>query len=218
MTDQETTEPEYDAEYEDTAPEEAPAAAPHPEATRAALPAEAPPMDPHYPPPVPQARSRNPQARNPWLAAIFSMFPGVGNVYNGLYLRGAAIFLIFIGAIALAHDTRPPEAVLLVFAIIFIWLFNIFDAYRQATYINFGYRPDAGWQEKPKVSNWGSGGLAAGVAVFLLGLYGLLRDRFDIDFTVLVDWWYVWFMAFGLFLIYQWWRRLKGSKDEAEEY
>lgn len=144
-----------------------------------------------------------PTVRNPLLAGFFSLFPGLGNVYNGLYLRGVTFFLICFGLIGLATDTQPPEAVLLVFTVIFTWLFNIFDAYRQATLINYGYAPDAELPDKPRIPTWGSGGLIAGVAVFVVGLYGFLRDRFDIDLAVLVDYWYVFFMAFGAFLIVQ---------------
>ena len=160
-------------------------------------------MEANYPPPPVPTRTAAPQARTPLLAGIFSVFPGLGNVYNGLYLRGATFFLIFFGLILVASGTEPPEAVILVFSIIFVWLFNIFDAYRQATFINLGFQPDLSFPSKSRATSWGSGGMVAGIAVFLLGLYGLLREQFDFDFTFLVDHWYVLFMAFGAFLIAQ---------------
>ena len=184
MADHETTEPEAAAHPGDAPPP----APPRPEAqyVRQAPPRHAPSS-----------------ARNPLLAGFLSIFPGLGNVYNGLYLRGITFFALFFGLIALGVDTRPPEAVLLVFAVIFTWLLNIFDAYRQATLINFGYPPDLDMPERSRIPTWGSGGLVGGVAVFLVGLYGFLRDRFDIDLSILVDYWYVFFMAFGAFLIAQ---------------
>ena len=171
------------------------------------------------PPPVPPQAS--PTTRSPILAAMLSIFPGLGNVYNGLYLRGITFFLICMGFIALAADTRPPEAVLLIFAVIFVWLFNLFDAFRQATLINYGYASDLETAARPRPSSWGSGGLVAGIAVFLLGLYGLLKDRFDIDLSLLVDYWYVLFMAFGAFLIVQAVRQQRNAEaglgEEEEE-
>ncbi len=173
---------------------------PETESRERAAPPPAPPEARYPPAAVP--KEPTPQARTPLLAAIFSLFPGLGNVYNGLYLRGITFFLIIVGLIALANGTRPPEAVFLVFSVIFVWLFNIFDAYRQATFINYGYTPDLDWPSKPRrFGSWGSGGLVAGVAVFLIGFYGLLRETLDIDLSILADYWYVLFMAFGAFLI-----------------
>ncbi len=155
---------------------------------------------PHYAHPA-APRQDSPQARMPFLAAFFSLFPGLGNVYNGLYLRGITFFVICIGLIGLASQSRVEERVLLVFTVIFVWLFNIFDAYRQATLINYGYTPELEPADKPRIPAWGSGGLVAGVVVFALGLYGLLRQQFDIDLALLAEYWYVLFMAFGAFLI-----------------
>lgn len=170
-----------------------------------------------YPPPTPSSPPReNPTTRTPILAALLSVFPGLGNVYNGLYLRGATIFLICFGLIALASGTQPPEAVLLVFAVIFVWLFNLFDAYRQATLINFGYTP-ADPAPTPRPAPYGSGGMVAGIAVFLLGFYGLLREHFHIDLTLLVDYWYVLFMAFGGFLVAQTVLERRKESEDAED-
>ncbi len=194
MTDQDMTEHEVDHQPEASQPEAPRHEAPRPEAAH--------PGAPPYLPPAPPTQS-SPTTRTPFLAALFSVFPGLGNVYNGLYLRGVTVFLICSGLIALASGTHPPEAVLLTFAVIFVWLFNIFDAYRQATLINYGYAPELQTPVKPRNAPYGSGGMVAGIAVFLLGLYGLLRERFDIDLSLLVEYWYLLFMAFGAFLIAQ---------------
>lgn len=192
MSDPETMETEP-ATDETSASTSAPPAPPLP-APRAPEPA---PHYAHHAPP----RQDSPQPRMPFLAAFFSLFPGLGNIYNGLYLRGITIFVICIGLVGLASQSQVEERVLLVFTLIFVWLFNIFDAYRQATLINYGYTPEIEPAAKPKIPAWGSGGLVAGVVVFVLGLYGLLRQQFDIDLALLAEYWYVLFMAFGAFLI-----------------
>ena len=216
MSNRETTENELEhAEAEHAGIEHAEIEQPRAEPSRPAAP-PAPPLSRevrYAPPPVPKETPQ--QVRTPFLAAFFGLFPGLGNVYNGLYLRGITFFLIVIGLITVAQDTRPPETVLLIFAIIFTWLFSIFDAYRQATLINYGYAPDLEMPDKPRFSGWGSGGLTAGVAVFLLGLYGLLRDRFDLDLSLLVDYWYLLFMIFGAFLIA--WTLIQRNKPEEGE-
>ncbi len=150
-------------------------------------------------PPAPKQEAA--QARMPFLAGMFSLFPGLGNVYNGLYLRGVTFFLVCIGLIGLASGARVEERVLFIFSVIFVWFFNIFDAYRQATLINYGYTPGDELGDKPRISAWGSGGVVAGVVVFALGFYGFLREHFEIDLTLLAEHWYLLFMAFGAFLI-----------------
>jgi TM2 domain-containing membrane protein YozV len=82
-------------------------------------------------PVAPPAVSR----KNPFLAALLSAFPGLGNIYNGLYLRGITFFLLIVSLIGITmrgHD-------LFGMAIAFFWLFNVIDSYRQATLINYGY-------------------------------------------------------------------------------
>ncbi len=190
MTDPETT--ANDAESRESAP--APPAPPAP-------PPSAPSNDAHYTAPPSGRQQESPPARMPFLAAFFSVFPGLGNIYNGLYLRGITFFLIVFGLIGLAGESRGAEQPLLIFSAIFVWFFNLFDAYRQATLINYGYSPDDELPVKPRVSGWGSGGLVAGVVVFAIGLFGLLREYFDIDLSWLADHWYLLFMAFGGYMI-----------------
>lgn len=199
MPEQEMTEPEaqtHPAEAAETRP-------PQPEA--------------HYLP-LAQPAPTLPAARTPLLAGFFSLFPGLGNIYNGLYLRGITFFLICFGLIGLAVDTQPPEAVLLVFTVIFTWFFNIFDAYRQATLINYGYTPDAELRDRSRLPTWGSGGLVAGVTVFVIGLYGFLRETYDIDLSLLADHWYLFFMAFGAVLIAQTIRQRRREAEPSTEH
>ena len=214
MSDHETTENEVEhAEDEHAEPEHA-----EPEHAEPARPEAPPPAPPRYAPPPalpPAPPQETPQqVRTPFLAAFFSLFPGMGNVYNGLYLRGITFFMIIIGLIALATGSREPEVVLLVFSTIFVWMFNIFDAYRQATLINLGYGTDVEMPDKPCSSTWGSGGLTAGVAVFLLGLYGFMREHLRIDLSLLVEYWYILFMIFGGALIA--WTMMQRKKTEEE--
>ncbi len=42
--------------------------------------------------------------KNPILAAVLSLFPGIGNVYNGLYMRGVTFFLVI--ACLIGHHGR----------------------------------------------------------------------------------------------------------------
>ena len=209
MADQEAM--ENDAEYHEEEEEVEAAPPPPPRASEYAA-SEAREPETRYALP-PEPRRANPQARMPFLAAFFSIFPGVGNIYNGLYMRGITFFVIIIGLIGLAASAdNEQEGVPLVFTVIFVWLFNLFDAYRQATLINFGHTPDVELA-KPKIPTWGSGGMVAGVVVFVLGFYGFLRETFHIDLSLLADYWYVLFMAFGAFLIFRSWSERNKSAE-----
>ena len=200
MADPETTPNETIAETTHgeaaTPPVPPPAATPQSSAPPAAE------ADPRYAlPPAPQQSP--PQARIPLLAALFSAFPGLGNVYNGLYSRGITFFVICFGLIGIAGSTDVEARAIPIFGAIFVWLFNIFDAYRQATLINYGYVADQ-LPAKPRVAPWGSGGLVLGVAVFLIGFYFFLHNRFDFDLSIVFDNIDILVMAFGAFLIGRW--------------
>ncbi len=225
MADSETTQNET-ARDEEAAPaaEAVPAAETAPATAAPAPPPELPPMayetDPRYAA-LPAPRPSRPQARMPFLASLFSVFPGLGNVYNGLYLRGITFFVICIGLIGVAASSQAEEQMILVIlAVVFVWLFNIFDAYRQATLINYGYTPSSELPIKASVPAWSSGGLMLGVVVFLLGFYFFLHNRFDFDLSVVIDNIDVLLMLFGGFLIGRWvieWKKSQAGSEVASE-
>ena len=57
---------------------------------------------------------RNPMKKHPFLAAFLSFFPGLGNIYNGLYLRGVIFFTVVAALMAMGGDkarTTPRPSV-----------------------------------------------------------------------------------------------------------
>ncbi len=160
--------------------------------------APVPPISPI--PPVAQGRPmRDPiHTKNPFLAGLLSGFPGLGNVYNGLYLRGLVQFLI-IGTLInmLDHGGSP----FLGMALAFFWAFNVLDAYRQAVLINFGYSQDLGLVDLPKRPRAGQGGLLAGIILTGLGTIAFLDQYVNLDLRWLYDLWPLVIVAAGLWLI-----------------
>lgn len=144
--------------------------------------------------------------RTPGLAAFLSVVPGLGNIYNGLYVRGISFFLIYVSLFALTihsgESGREENLALLIPSLCFFWLFNLFDAYRQATLINHHYAGGGPLDEAPVVSTL-AGSLGLGVVLVVIGLYGLLDRYFDIDFLWLFDRWPLFIIAFGAWLIFQ---------------
>ncbi|MEA2602633.1 MAG: hypothetical protein QOF89_3625 [Acidobacteriota bacterium] len=139
--------------------------------------------------------------KNPILAMVLSLFPGMGNVYNGLYLRGMTFFLVIASLIGVVSRRHHGEE-LFVFAIFFFWLFNVIDAYRQATLINYGYAQDLGLTDLPRHPRASQGGLAAGILLTLIGLFALADRYLDIRLDWIFDLWPFALVAGGLWLIW----------------
>jgi Domain of unknown function (DUF5668) len=148
--------------------------------------------------------------KKPALAAFLSMFPGLGNIYNGLYLRGLIFFLIFITMVGIVVKDGS-NAPFFGPAIAFFLLFNIIDAYRQAVLINYGYQQDLGILDLPKRPRPGQGGFAAGVILVLIGVYALLEQYVRIDLDWLFDLWPLLAIALGGWLI---WGTVRDRKKE----
>lgn len=151
-------------------------------------------------PPVPYAPT-GPAPKSPLLAAFFSfLVPGLGHIYVGLYQRAVIIFAAWVAIFSSSIDNEnSSEMGVLVPLMVFIWLFNIFDAYRQATFAVWG-EPE---EIKAATRERGKSGLTFGIALFALGLYGLLRKYFEIDLSFLLDHWYLVVMVVGGWLIWQ---------------
>ena len=71
--------------------------------------------------------------KSPGLAAFLSLFPGLGQVYNGRIARAFVFFFAWVGAIYLTSTGHEfPFA----FVIPFVYLFNIIDAWKGANAVN----------------------------------------------------------------------------------
>lgn len=151
------------------------------------------------PAPAPLAAGQLPfERKRPLLAGLLSGFPGMGNVYNGLYLRGLIQFLIVAGLMGLVD--RSGNA-FFVMTMIFFWAFSVLDAYRQAMLINYGYAQDLGLLDQPQRPKAGQGGLIAGFILTLLGIVATLEQYVDVDLRWLYDLWPVLLIGVGLWLI-----------------
>jgi hypothetical protein len=142
--------------------------------------------------PVPVGR------KNPGLAALLSLFPGVGHIYNGLYMRGVTFFLVVACLIGIVTNGRHP---LFGLAIAFFWIFNVIDAYRQAALINYGYAQDLGLLDMPKVPRAGQGGLMAGLLLSLVGFVAIADQYLEIRLDWIFDLWPFALVAVGVWLI-----------------
>lgn len=139
----------------------------------------------------------SPMYKRPLLAGFLSAFPGVGNIYNGLYLRGLAFFLMAVTSIHMVIDRGELWG----FVVAFVWIFNIIDAWRQANLINLGYSTDLGVTDTPRRQSLGRNSLIPGFLLIVFGFAALLDLAFDIDVDWLIDAWPIYLIVAGIWLV-----------------
>jgi TM2 domain-containing membrane protein YozV len=148
------------------------------------------------PPPLPAGQApfvRLP--KSPGLAAFLSLFPGLGQIYNGRIARAFVFFFAWVGSIYLtASGHEFPFA----FVIPFVYLFNIIDAWKGAHAANarfLGGRSDVEEQQHVESPAWGGSLVLFGVLILLNNLGWLDLDR-------LARYWPLILIALGAYFVY----------------
>ncbi len=168
------------------------------------------------PPPAPPETAPRPapvvvvEKKSPGLAGVLSaIFPGLGQLYLGLYQRAFKIAAVFVGLIWLitVNFMGGRTTPLLGMGIAFIWFFGIIDAVRQAKAINSGYIEAGGLAGSERLVRKAPESVASltwGVILVGIGTLWLLDRYVDLDrFWALVEDWLapVSFILLGLILI-----------------
>lgn len=153
---------------------------------------------PAYAPAAPAYAEAHPLRKSPRLSMALSLFPGLGNIYNGLYIRGLIQFLIVGSFMTLLDKTDSPFFGM---GMVFFWAFNVLDSYRQAVLINHGYSQDLGLVDLPEKPRPGQGGLIAGIILTFTGIVAFLEEFVDIDLRWLYDLWPLALVGIGIWLI-----------------
>ena len=169
------------------------------------FPSEAPPPAPSLPAP--------PMRKHPGIAFLLAGFPGMGHIYDGLYLRGVVFFTLIASLLAIGSGDNQEHSVL-GFVVAFVWIFNIIDSVRQAQLINYGYAQDLGLKDLPAVPKAGQGGLLAGLLFLALGIIAALETYLDLDLTWIVRLWPLALIAAGGWLVAAWFRDRKKAEPE----
>jgi TM2 domain-containing membrane protein YozV len=123
------------------------------------------------PPPPPPAAPVVPQIKSPGLALLLSVFPGMGQVYNGQPAKAFVLFLAWVMSIYLTAEVNPlPFA----FLIPFTYFYNLIDAYRSAVFINARPPGAVPVEEDLESPGWGIGMIVLGL-VLLMHNFDLIR-------------------------------------------
>jgi TM2 domain-containing membrane protein YozV len=150
---------------------------------------------PTLPPPAATPAPLAPKLpKNPWLALVLSLFPGLGQVYNGQPAKAFVFFSAWVGSIYGASEISPfPFA----FMIPFVYFYNLIDAYRGAVAVNARAlgglpTPEGDDLESPY---WGGG-------LLVLGLLLLLNNLGWLHLAALARYWPVALIVAGAAFLY----------------
>jgi TM2 domain-containing membrane protein YozV len=150
-----------------------PAAIPGPDAKERSM--STAPADPQvgYPAlPLPAGAPAATAPKSPILALVLSLFPGIGQIYNGQPAKALVFFFAWAGSIYLTAESNPFFA----FLIAFTYFYNLVDAWRSATAINARHAGGHGLVEDDTTESpaWGAALIGVGTLLLLNNL-GWLR-------------------------------------------
>ena len=154
---------------------------------------------------------RDPRRKNPALAIVLSLMPGLGQIYVGFYQQGFLNIIVVASIITILTRGVPYYMQpLLGLFLAFYWLHNLVDAGRRAAFYN---RALIGVEDSPLPSEFKTlterGTMVGGAALVLLGLFFLAHTRFGMPMEWLEEWWPMALVIFGVFLVYQNWKGRK---------
>jgi TM2 domain-containing membrane protein YozV len=153
-----------------------PAATPGPEATKEPK-LSTTSADPQaaYPPlalPTGSAAASVTVPKSAVLALVLSLFPGIGQIYNGQPAKALVFFFAWAGSIYMTAEANPFFG----FLIAFTYFYNLVDAWRSASVINARYARGSGYVEEDTTESpaWGAALIGVG-ALLLFNNLGWLR-------------------------------------------
>jgi TM2 domain-containing membrane protein YozV len=158
------------------------------------------------PPPLPPAQPPTfvKLPKNPTLALVLSLFPGLGQVYNGQPAKAFVFFAAWVTGIYGAAEINPfPFA----FIIPFAYLYNLVDAYRSAASINARYLGGGLVEEdeSPESPAWGG-------SLVVLGIVLLAHNLGWINLAAVERYWPVFLIVGGVVMVYGSMKKRRGAE------
>jgi TM2 domain-containing membrane protein YozV len=148
-----------------------------------------------------QRQAFDARRKSPFLAAVLSIIPGLGQVYIGYYIRGFVTVAVFLMTFTTGIETRSDLAPVLILSAVFIWVFNVIDAGRMAALYNHA-AAGSNTIELPsdlKLPKLG-GSIMGGVLILIAGGIALSNTAFGMSLDWLEQWWPVFPLALGAYL------------------
>jgi hypothetical protein len=153
----------------------------------------------------PASLANDARRRSPFLAAVLSAMPGLGQVYLGYYQLGFVHVVVFAGILALlATGNLGPLIPLASVFLGFFWLYNVVDAARRAVLVNEALAGRSNIELPEDYATPGlKGSVLGGSILVLVGIVLLSRTLFGVSLEWLEDWWPLAIVGFGGFLIFK---------------
>ncbi len=139
--------------------------------------------------------------KSPSLAAILSIVPGLGAIYNGQILKGISFILIFASLVGLEDYARNFENIIFGLMIAGFYLYMIIDSYNSARAINLGLEDVFSYPKE--------GSTLFGITLLFLGIAFLLANFGVIEYEHIVKLWPLIFIIIGAKMIYNWRKSIK---------
>jgi hypothetical protein len=140
--------------------------------------------------------------KNPSLAAFLAIFPGMGAIYSGNFLKGVTYVLIFAVLIVLTSNAQDPDAVVFALMIGGFYIFQIVDSYNEAGRMN---------------QNISTGGGSAGgkedlslftaIVVLVIGIVFQLANFDLLTYRQVTRLWPLALVAFGIKIVFNYFKR-----------
>lgn len=134
--------------------------------------------------------------KSPSLAAVLSIVPGLGAIYNGQILKGISYILIFAALEGLQEYARGFENIIFGLMIAGFFLFTIIDSYNSARRINLGLETEGTYPNE--------GSTLFGLVLLFLGVTFMLVNFGLIEYEHIVKLWPMIFIIIGAKMIYKW--------------
>jgi len=140
--------------------------------------------------------------KNPSLAAFLAIFPGMGAVYNGNFIKGITFMLIFAVLIVLTNNAHDPDAVVFALMIAGFYIFQIIDSYNDAGRINRNASPG----EEPARGKEDLS-LFSAVVVLVIGIIFQLANFDLLTYRQVTRLWPLALIAFGIKIVFNYFKR-----------
>jgi len=156
-----------------------------------------------------QTANKGIKDKSPSLAAFLSIFPGVGAVYNGNFLKGITYMLLFAVLIVLTGNAHEPDSVVFGLMIAGFYIFQIIDSYNEAGRINqniVSEQNPAGSKEDLS--------LFAAIVVLLIGIVFQMANFDLLTYRQVTRLWPLALIAFGIKIVFNYFKREEKINDK----
>jgi hypothetical protein len=147
--------------------------------------------------------------KSPSLAAFLSIFPGMGAVYNGNFLKGLTYMLLFAVLIVLTSNAHEPDAVVFGLMIAGFYIFQIIDSYNDASKIN----QNVLFEENPAGSKEDLS-LFSAIVVLLIGIVFQMANFDMLTYRQVTRLWPLVLVAFGIKIVFNYFKREDNTNDK----